>query len=74
MEDLDSETESRKNANSVGHLARRLGGFGLFDKLIIFRQVERPGGCRPEIEFLSTTPGARRAPGHQVAVMRGEKE
>jgi hypothetical protein len=56
MEDLDSEAESRKDANSIGHLARKVDGFGLSDKLIIFRRVEQPGGGPPEIEFLSTNP------------------
>jgi hypothetical protein len=54
MEDLDSETESRKDANSVSHLARKLESFGLSDKLIIFRRVEQPRGGPPEIQFLST--------------------
>jgi hypothetical protein len=55
MEDLDSESESKKDGNSVGRLVRRLDGFGLAEKLIIFRRVEELRGGRPEIEFLSTT-------------------
>jgi hypothetical protein len=55
MEDLDSETESTKEANSVGHLARKLDGFGLSDKLIIFRRIEQRRCGPPEIKFLSTT-------------------
>jgi len=56
MEDVDSETESRKDAYSIDRLAYKLGGFGLSDKLIIFKRVEQPGGGPPEIEFLSTSP------------------
>jgi hypothetical protein len=54
-EDLNSEKDARKDANAVGNLARKLDIFGFSDKLIIFRQVEQPGGGPPEIEFLSTT-------------------
>jgi hypothetical protein len=61
-EDLDAETESRKDANSVGHLARKLDGFGLSDKLIIFRRVEQLRCGPPEIEFLTTT----RAQGERI--------
>ena len=55
LEDLNSEKESKKDANPVGNLARKLDGFGLSDKLIIFRKIEEAGGGSPEIEFLSTT-------------------
>src|SRR5438128_12212188 len=54
MEDFDAETESSKDANSVDRLTRKLDGFGLSRNLIVFRQVEQPGGT-PEIEFLSTS-------------------
>jgi hypothetical protein len=54
MEDLDSETESKKDAKSVGRLARKLDGFGLAEKLIIFRRVEQLRGGPPEIKFLGT--------------------
>jgi hypothetical protein len=56
MEDFDSETESRKDANSVDHLTRRLNSFGLSRNLIIFRQAGQPTSSNPEIEFLSTSP------------------
>ena len=55
LEDVNSEKESKKDANPVGNLARKLDGFGLSDKLIIFRKIEEAGGGSPEIEFLSTT-------------------
>jgi len=55
LEDLNSEKESKKDSNPVGNLARKLDGFGLSDKLIIFRKIEEAGGGSPEIEFLSTT-------------------
>ena len=55
MEDLDSETESKKDANSVGRLAGKLDGFGLAEKLIIYRRVEQLRAGPPEIEFLSMT-------------------
>src|SRR5229473_5849461 len=55
MEDLDSETESRKDANAVNDFARKLDDFGLSDKVIIFRRVDQPNGCPLEIEFLNTT-------------------
>src|SRR5690348_3301677 len=53
MEDFDSETESRKDASSVGHLARKIEGFGLSDKIIIFRRFEQSSDRPLEIEFLS---------------------
>ena len=55
LEDLNSEKESKKVANPVGNLARKLDGFGLSDKLIIFRKIGEGGGGLSEIEFLSTT-------------------
>jgi hypothetical protein len=55
MEDLNSEKDAKKDDSAVGNLAHKLDGFGLADKLIIFRQIEQPGDSPTEIEFLTIT-------------------